>query len=226
MIISRINTINFKSNAHREAEMRELARLKKLRRQYLEQKLINRMSYPELDDPMSTKMAGFLSKFTCAIQNGSEHNLMEFFGDETTAKNLRKNLSPECQADSEMLRQQLQETEELKDPVMTLICANRMKKFVPKKGILTEEQHTNFVEGIKKTISTIVRNSDLDKFQPEDKAAILEMVQKVEESDSVDFGIEAKLKTLVDRLNSKKFKPGFIPPVQVKYLEGVKKILK
>ena len=85
MIISGINTINFKSNAHREAEMRELARLKKLRRQYLEQKLINRMSYPELDDPMSTTMAGFLSKFTCAIQNGSEHNLMEFFGDETTA---------------------------------------------------------------------------------------------------------------------------------------------
>lgn len=236
MIISRINTINFKSNKHREAEMRELARLKEFHRQYMKQKLleqqhmeeelINRISYPELDNPMSTKMAGFLSKFTCAIQNASEHNIMEFFGDETTAKNLRKNLSPECQADSEILRKQLQETEELKDPVMTLICANRMKKFVPKKGILTEEQHTNFVEGIKKTISTIVRNADLDKFEPQDKAAILEMVQKVEESDSVNFGIEAKLKTLVDRLNSKKFKPGFIPPVQVKYLEGVKKILK
>ena len=217
--------------------MRELARLKELRRQYmmrqklleqqyLEEELINRMSYPELDNPMSTKMAGFLSKFTCAIQNGSEHNLMEFFGDETTAKNLRKNLSPECQADSEILRKQLQETEELKDPVMTLICANRMKKFAPKKGVLTEEQHINFVEGIKKTISTIVRNSDLDKFQPEDRAAIIEMVQKVEESDSVDFGIEQKLKALIDRLNSKKFKPGFIPPVQVKYLEEVKKMIK
>lgn len=226
MIISRINTINFQSNAHREAEMRELARLKELRRQYLEEKLINRMSYPELDDPISTKMAGFLSKFTCAIQNASEHNIMEFFGDKETAKELRKNLSPECQADSKLLREQLQETEELKDPVMALICANRMKKFAPKKGILTEEQHTNFVEGIKKTISTIVRNSDLDKFHPEDKAAILKMVQKVEESDSVDFGIEQKLKTLIDRLNSKKFKPGFIPPVQVKYLEGVKKMIK
>ena len=206
--------------------MRELARLKELRRQYLEEKLINRMSYPELDDPISTKMAGFLSKFTCAIQNASEHNIMEFFGDKETAKELRKNLSPECQADSKLLREQLQETEELKDPVMALICANRMKKFAPKKGILTEEQHTNFVEGIKKTISTIVRNSDLDKFHPEDKAAILKMVQKVEESDSVDFGIEQKLKTLIDRLNSKKFKPGFIPPVQVKYLEGVKKMIK
>ena len=226
MIINRINTANFKSNAHREAEMRELARLKELRRQYLEEKLINRMSYPELDDPISTKMAGFLSKFTCAIQNASEHNIMEFFGDKETAKELRKNLSPECQADSKLLREQLQETEELKDPVMALICANRMKKFAPKKGILTEEQHTNFVEGIKKTISTIVRNSDLDKFHPEDKAAILKMVQKVEESDSVDFGIEQKLKTLIDRLNSKKFKPGFIPPVQVKYLEGVKKMIK
>ena len=90
MIISRINTINFKSNAHREAEMRELARLKELRRQYLEQKLINRMSYPELDDPMSTKMAGFLSKFTCAIQNASEHNIMEFFWRQRNRKRIKE----------------------------------------------------------------------------------------------------------------------------------------
>ena len=139
-----------------------------------------------------------------------------------------KNLSPECQADSKMLREEIQKMEELKDPVMTLICANKMKKFAPKQGILSEEQNTNFVEGIKKTISTIVRNSNLDRFEPEDKASILEMVQKVEASDSVDFGIEQKLRVLVDRLNSKKFKPGFIPPVKVRELDGgkIKRFLK
>lgn len=226
MIINRINKLNFKSNEHREAELRELRRLKELKRQHEEQKLIQSMTYPELDNQISTQAAGFFSKFTCAIQNASEHNIMEFFGDEKTAKNLRKNLSPECQADSKMLREEIQQMEELKDPVMTLICANRMKKFTPKQGILSEEQHTNFVEGIKKTVSTIVRNSNLDKFEPEDKAAILEMVQKVEASDSVDFGIEQKLKVLVDKLNSKKFKPGFVPPVKVKYLDTVKKFLK
>lgn len=218
MIINRTNLISFKSNEHREAEMRALARLKELRRQYLEKKLIDIMTYPELDNPVSTKVAGFLSQFTCAIQNASEHNIMEFFGDNKTAKDLRKHLSAECKADGKKLREELQNLDELKDPVMTLICANRMKKFAPKPGILTEEQHTNFVEGIKKTISTIVRNADLDKFEPEDKAGILEMVQKVESSDSVDFGIEQKLKILVDRLNSKKLKLGFIPPVQVKNL--------
>ena len=228
MIINRINTLNFKSNEHREAELRELRRLKELRRQYEEEKLIQSMTYPEIDNQISTKSAGFFSKFTCAIQNASEHNIMEFFGDENTAKDLRKNLSPECQADSKMLREEIQKMEELKDPVMTLICANKMKKFAPKQGILSEEQNTNFVEGIKKTISTIVRNSNLDRFEPEDKASILEMVQKVEASDSVDFGIEQKLRVLVDRLNSKKFKPGFIPPVKVRELDGgkIKRFLK
>lgn len=223
-----MNTINFKSNAHREAELRELMRLREQRRQMEEQKLLERLKYPELDNQMSTKVAGFLSKFTCAIQNASEHNVMEFFGDEETASNLREKLSPTCQADSKMLREEVQKMDELKDPVMTLICANRMKKFTPKQGILSEEQHKNFVEGIKKTVSTIVRNSDLDKFEPEDKATILEIVQKVESSDTIDFGIEVKLKALVDKLNSKKFKPGFIPPVQVRNLLGekIKKMIK
>ena len=228
MNITKMNTINFKSNAHREAELRELMRLREQRRQMEEQKLLERLKYPELDNQMSTKVAGFLSKFTCAIQNASEHNVMEFFGDEETASNLRKKLSPTCQADSKMLREEVQKMDELKDPVMTLICANRMKKFTPKQGILSEEQHKNFVEGIKKTVSTIVRNSDLDKFEPEDKATILEIVQKVESSDTIDFGIEVKLKALVDKLNSKKFKPGFIPPVQVRNLLGekIKKMIK
>ena len=233
--VTKMNIINFKSNAHREAELRELRRLREerrqmeeQRRQMEEQKLLDRLKYPELDNPMSTRMAGFLSKFTCAIQNASEHNVMEFFGDEETASNLRKKLSPTCQADSKMLREEVQKMEEVKDPVMTLICANRMKKFTPKKGILSEEQHKNFVEGIKKTVSTIVRNSDLDKFEPDEKALILEIVQKVENSDSVDFGIEVKLKALVDKLNSKKIKLGFIPPVQVRNFLGekIKKIMK
>lgn len=228
MNISKINVINFKSNEHREAELRELRRLREQRRQMEEQKLLDRLKYPELDNQMSTKVAGFLSKFTCAIQNASEHNVMEFFGDDATAQDLRKNLSPTCQADSKMLREEVQKMEELKDPVMTLICANRMKKFAPKQGILSEEQHNNFVEGMKKTVSTIVRNSNLDKFEPDEKASILEMVQKVENSNSVDFGIERQLKVLVDKLNAKKLKRGFIPPVQVRNLVGdkVKNLLK
>lgn len=235
MNITKINVINFQSNEHREAELRELRRLQEERKKYeekvrlqAEQRFIENFKYPELDNPMSTKMAGFLSKFTCAIQNASEHNVMEFFGDEETAENLRKKLSPTCQADSKMLRDEVQKMEELKDPVMTLICANRMKKFAPKKGILSEKQQANFIEGIKNTVSTIVRNSDLNKFESDEKATILEMVQKVENSNSVDFGIEKQLKELVDKLNSKKIKTGFIPPVQVRNLLGekIKKILK
>lgn len=214
------------------ARLRELQRQQELqkeleRKRQAEQKrladkaaLIERVnSYPDLDNPVSTKVAGFLSQFTCAIQNASEHDLMEFFGDEETAKELRKNLSPECQADSIGLRKEVQKLQEVKDPVMALICANRMQKFAPKEGILTNEQQASFVNGIKSTISTIVRGADFSRFEDADKYTILTLVQKVEDSDSIRFGIEKELKALVDKLNSKKLNLGFVPPVQVRNLD-------
>ena len=243
----RLNLISFKSNEHREAEM---ARLRELQRQREKQREIERQQERErqreierqreevaliekvnkrysLEDQVSTKTAGFLSQFTCAIQNASEHNIMEFFGDENTAAALRANLSSQmCKDDSLNLRKEVQKLEEVQDPVMALICANRMQKFAPKEGILSEEQHVTFVDGVKSIISTIVRNSDLSEFEPEDKSAILEMVQKVENSDSVRFGIEVQLKNLVDKLNAKNLNLNFIPPVQVKNLDASTKILK
>lgn len=242
----RPNLISFKSNEHREMEMARLRELQRQReiqrererqiererrremeRQRQEEALVTRLqSYPALDDQVSTKVAGFLSQFTCAIQNASEHNIMEFFGDEGTAEALRANLSPMCKEDSINLRKEVQKLEEVQDPVMALICANRMQKFAPKEGLLSEEQQVQFVDGVKSVISTIVRNSDLSKFEPEDKSAILEMVQKIENSDSVKFGIELQLKKLVDKLNSKNLNLNFIPPVQVKNLDASTKILK
>ena len=238
----KIGFTSFKSNEYREQEM---ARLRELERERERQRLLERqrqielkrqndirnlenriLSYPSLDDTVSTKVAGFLSQFTCAIQNGSEHNLMEFFGDAQTASRLRANLSPTCQIDSINLRKEVQKLEEVQDPVMALICANRMQKFAPKEGILSEEQHSSFVEGVKSIISTSVRNSDMSKFEPEDKASILEMVQKIENSDSVKFGIEAQLRKLVDKLNAKNLNLNFIPPVEVRNLDSSTKILK
>lgn len=225
MNIAKLSIITFQSNPHREREMARLRELERQRqaelaRQRAEAELIAKIDhYPSLDDKISTNVAGFLSQFTCAIQNDSEHDIMEFFGDDATAADLRKGLSPECQADSLKLREMVQNLEEVKDPVKTLIVANRMQKFAPKEGILSDNQQKNFVEGVKKTISTIVRNADLDKFEPADKASILEMVQKIENSDSVKFGIEAQLKKLVDKLNKAKLNIGFIPPVQVRNLD-------
>ena len=234
MNITKISMITFKSNPQREREMERLRELERqrqaeIRRLKAEAELISQIDkYPPLDDRISTSVAGFLSQFTCAIQNDSEHNIMEFFGDDKTAAELRKGLSSECQADSIKLREMVQSLEEVKDPVKTLIVANRMQKFAPKEGILTKEQNKTFVDGVKELLSTTVRNADLDKFEAEDKASILEMVQKIEESDSVHFGIEAQLKKLVDKLNKKKLNLGFIPPVKVRNLDMGKaaKILK
>ena len=225
MNITQIANFTFKSNPQREREMARLRELERQRQAELarlkaEAELIAKIDqYPALDDKISTRVAGFLSQFTCAIQNDSEHNIMEFFGDEAAAADLRKGLSSECQADSIKLREMVQSLEEVKDPVKTLIVANRMQKFAPKDGILTKDQHKSFVDGVKELLSTTIRNADLDKFAPEDKASILEMVQKIETSDSVKFGIEVQLQKLVDKLNKAKLNIGFIPPVQVRNLD-------
>ena len=225
MYITKISTTMFQSNPHREREMARLRELERqrqaeIRRLKAEAELIKQIDkYPPLDDKISTQVAGFLSQFTCAIQNDSEHNIMEFFGDEKTAADLRKGLSAECQADSVKLREMVQSLEEVKDPVKTLIVANRMQKFAPKDGILSKEQQKSFVDGVKEVLSTTIRQADLDKFEAEDKASIIEMVQKIEEADSVHFGIEAQLKKLVDKLNKKNLNIGFIPPVKVRDLD-------
>ena len=208
--------------AKREAEERarkEEEELQQNRTRILEELKQEISRYPDIDNDMSTKMAGFLSQFTCAIQNNSEHDIREFFGDEETAKELREKLSPECQHDSLELREEIQKIDETQDPVMMLIAANRMKKFVPKAGILTEEQQANLVEGLKETVLTAIKNTDLTKFDNDDQCSILEMVQMIKASDTVDFGISVKLRALVDKLNKKKLNTGFIPPVMVRQLE-------
>ena len=210
-----------RKRAEAERARKEAEELKKqqTRERILEEVKKEIPAYPDLDNEMSTKMAGFLSQFTCAIQNNSEHDIREFFGDEETAAELRKKLSPECQHDSIELREELKKTDEVKDPVMMLIAANRMKKFMPKPGVLTPEQQENLLQGLKDTITMAVQNGDMSKYDEDDKIAIGEMVQMIKASDSTDFGISVKLKALVDKLNKKNLNIGFIPPVQVRELQ-------
>lgn len=210
----------------RRAEEARQAMLQKEREKILEDIKAELPAYPSLDDTMSKQMAGFLSQFTCAIQNNSEHDIKEFFGDEETAAALREKLSPECQHDSIELREELKKIDETKDPVMMLIAANNMKRFMPKAGILNAEQQANLVEGIKEVITMAVQNGDMSKFDEDDKFAIGEMVQMIKASDSTDFGISVKLQALVNKLNKKKLNLGFIPPVQVRQLQSEVKKLK
>ena len=74
------------------------------------------------------------------------------------------------------------------------------------------------LQGLKDTIIMAIQNGDMSKFDDEEKFAINEMIQMIKVSDSVNFGISVKLKILVDKLNKKRLKLGFIPPVEVKEL--------
>ena len=215
--------VSFKSNEHREKELAELRRIQ-AERDKISREVINSVVdtwiYPKIDDNISVQMAGFLSKFVCAIQNSSEHDIQEFFADEQTAHSLRKNLSPQCQYDSIELRNEIQKTQEIKDPVMMLIAANNMKRFVPKAGILSPTQHTELIEGLKNIIVSSIKNSDMSEFDTDEKILIGEMMQMVKASDDVNFGISVKLKRLVDRLNKKRLQLNYIPPVQIRQLQS------
>lgn len=217
-----------RTEAERKYILEQIQRKEQLCRtnEVIERVLNDTYIYPEVDNQMSVKFAGFISKFTCAIQNNSEHDIREFFGDEETAKELRKKLSPECQHDSLELRREIQKIHEAQDPVMMLIAANNMKRFVPKAGILSLEQHANLIEGLKNTIIMSVKNSDMSKFDEDDKISIGEMLQLVKVSDGINFGISVKLKQLIDKLNGKILKLGFIPPVQVSELKTMAKKVK
>lgn len=182
--------------------------------------------YPEVDNNLSKEMAGFISQFTCAIQNNSEHDVKEFFGDEETAKELRSKLSPECQRDSLELRNELKNIAETNDPIMMFMCANKMKNFTPKKGLLTEQQYSKLVDSLKESIVSVVNRMDLTKFTQEEQGDIIEIIQMIKAANSVDFGISVKLKALVDKINKRKLNIGYIPPVTVKNLEIAKKTIK
>ena len=179
---------------------------------------INR--YPTIDNEMSTKMARFLLGFICSVQNNTEHNIGEYFGDENTAKELREKLPQECQRRSLEDRAQFQQFDELKDPIMMLIAASRMKKFAPKTGILSQQQQENLLQGIKDMVTMTVQNSDMSNFDDNDRLTIKEILQMIKVSETTDFGISVKLQNLINKLNTKKLNLNFIPPVQIRELES------
>ena len=181
------------------------------------QKKINQ--YPAVDNKISTKMAGFLIGFICSIQNKTVHDIGEYFSDENTAKELRKKLSPECQQRSVKERAQIQEFDELKDPVMMLLAANSMKRFVPKPGILNQEQQVNLLNGIKAAVKMAVKNGDMSNYDSDDIKSINDMLKMIELSKTIDFGISFKLQRLINKLNRKQLDLSFISKVNVSELE-------
>ena len=188
-------------------------------------------SYPPVNNERSEEFAGFLTKLTCATQMKTDSDLGEYFGDEKTAADLREKLpTEECKKDSLKLREAIQKTYETKDPVMMLLAANKMVDYVPTPDLLNQEQQQKLLQGLKDTILMGISNSDMSKFEEEDKSAIQEMVQMIKDAESTDFGISEKLKVLIDKLNKKLAKrrkisesKEFIPPVMVLSLADTEK---
>ena len=184
--------------------------------------------YPEIDNEMSKEVARYLIGFICYTQRSTDHDIGEYFSDEYTAQKLREKLPEECQIKSLQDRKALQKFDELKDPIMMLIAANRMKRFVPNEGVLNKEQQEELLNGIKYAISEAVKNGDMSNFDDDEKGAIKEMVQMIKASTTTNFGISVKLQSLIERLNKKELELSFIPEIdalEFQRISGIKKVL-
>lgn len=219
-IEQRANEPEVKEISAEEARQAIVNQLNEISVEKEQQAIINQLNKPKynVEDNLSKRTAEYLAMFTLTTQNNSNNDIREFYTDDKTAEQLIEKHDTPCQKKAREIREEFQKLKEVKDPVAALITANKMKKFTQLSEIVGERENSNFIEGIKDTFSTIIRNTNLDNYEPKVKAMILEMVQMIESSKTVDFGLDTKIRKLVDTINSKKLKFGFIPPVQVKQL--------
>lgn len=185
------------------------------------------LKYQGLSDPVCDNMAALMLDFTCSILLGSEHNLNEFFGTEEEAETLRGELSPECQETSKTIRKELMELKITQDPVFGLITVNRLKDYLPEEDVLSEDDYNNIANSAKSGCVKLIKNSDYESFDDDEKFAMKELISIIENSDGLDFGDDynKKLSALIERVNTKQtpvlnkspHTKTFIPPVKVKY---------
>ena len=119
-----------------------------------------------VEDSLSKRTAEYLAMFTLTTQNNSNNDIREFYADDKTAAPLITKHDTPCQKKAREIREEFQKLKEVNDPVAALITANKMKKFTQISEFVGEKENNNFIEGIKDTFSTIIRNADLDKYEP------------------------------------------------------------
>lgn len=185
------------------------------------------LSYRGLSDPLCDNMAAFMLNFSCSILMDSEHDLREFFGTEEEAKELQKNLSPECKKTSQEIRSEIMSLKMSEDPVFGLITVNRLKDYMPEDGILSEDQYNVIADTAKFACTNLVKQSDYENLDDEERVTVKELIDIVENTQGLDFGedYDKKLCRLINRINNKNkpeinkshYTKTFIPPVEVRY---------
>ncbi len=185
------------------------------------------LKYPELEDVACKKTANFMLNFAAETIENSTHKLQEFFSSDNIASKVRGDLTPKCQQDSLEMRNAIKESEILQDPVLGLISANNMKKFIPDEAVLSNKQYKNIVDSTKNAYIDAIEDADMKKFDEEDKGIIKNLVGIIKNTDGLNFGEEfdKQLKLLIDKKNLVKTQQTierskqkvFVPPVQVKY---------
>lgn len=194
----------FTSNREHEAMLGALryAQSAEMQRRY--ENLDELLNY-DIHDHGCHNMAQFTLNFSCAIENDSEHNLDEFFKSDEEAAVLRSKLSPECQKNSLEIRNEIQKQPVFKDPVLSLVSAKEMEKFIPDKEILNDAQFANVINAAKKTYVDAVNAADKTKFNESEKALMQELTEIIKNTEGIEFGEEYNkiLTKLIDSIKAR-----------------------
>lgn len=195
----------------------------------LNNNITSSLNYRGLSEPLCDNMAAFMLNFSCSMLMDSEHDLREFFGTEEEAKELQKELSPECRKTSQEIRSELMSLKMSEDPVFGLITVNRLKDYMPEEGILTDEQYNVIADTTKFACTNLIKQGDYEKFDDEERVTVKELIDIVENTPGLNFGEEFdnKLSSLINKINNKNviiinessYTKTFIPPVEVRYNE-------
>lgn len=193
----------------------------------LDNDITNSLNYRGLSEPLCDNMAAFMLNFSCSMLMDSEHDLREFFGTEDEAKELQRNLSPECCKTSQEIRSKIMSLKMSEDPVFGLITVNRLKDYMPEEGILTEDQYNVIADTTKCACTNLIKQSDYKNIDDADRVTIKELIDIVENTPGLDFGedYDKKLSILINRINDKnkpkinesQYTKTFIPPVEIRY---------
>lgn len=198
--------VMFKSNREHEAMLRALkaARAEEMKKRFSDLKALH--DY-KIQDSGCHNMAQFMLNFVCSIENDSEHNLNEFFASEIDAAKLRRNLSPECQANSLEIREEIQSQPVFKDPALALISAKDMKDFVPQdEEFASDKMFIDTINAAKRSFIQVVNEADKTKFNKAEIDMIQELTQIIEKSKGLNFGKEydALLEKLLNSIKNRK----------------------
>lgn len=156
-----------------------------------------------LSDPVHSRNTMNLLGLIAETSLSSIHSIEEFVAPEEVAAGLRSKLSRECQEISLQMRKEIQEMPVVKDPVLALVYADKLKGCLSSASDASGTELDKITQGAKTFFVQVIENADLSKFDEQSRRLIVRLAGIIKASKGADFGAEYPklLQELVDGQN-------------------------